>query len=128
QEAMTDVETDVRPTMVRYSRYQDGQAKIDFSPSLTRRPTVRTSVLEMISDPTLAGRVDGTQAAEVLPQAIDLAESGKEWGEGDRRAVEALIRWLELPITESPNDAAAAGTTEAEPKELPAPEPDLAAA
>src|SRR5699024_2175177 len=63
QEAMTDVETDVRPTMVRYSRYQDGQAKIDFSPSLTRRPTVRTSVLEMISDPTLAGRVDGTQAA-----------------------------------------------------------------
>lgn len=128
QEAMTDVETDVRPTTVRFSRYQDGHAEIDFSPSLTRRPTVRTSVLEMISDPTLAGRVEATQAAEVLPQAIDLAESGKEWGEGDRRAVEALVHWLELPITESPNDAAAAGTTEAEPKELPAPEPDLAAA
>src|SRR5699024_1691935 len=89
-----------------------------------RQPGLRKSVLEKTSSPKLTERVQGTNAEDALPRVMNLAESGSEWDDGDTRAVEALISWLELPITETTDN----DTDDIEPVEHPPPQSDIDAA
>lgn len=125
--ALENVATDVRPSSIRYSRYQDGEDGITFHPPLTRRPEVSASVLGMVSGPLLEGRIEGP-AADARTHVGDLAGTGREWDKRDEKAVEELIRWLEMPVAVDANPSGGSESGGATPAEQPAPESDIQAA
>lgn len=125
RDLLCDVETDVHPLNIRYSRYQDGHDELHFAAPLTRRPQLATSILEAVTGPSIAERIEGHTAAKDLPRVVDLAQSDREWEDGDRSAVKALIGWLEQPVTAVEGDSV---TSKTEPTEMPPPESDLEAA
>ncbi|WP_433955363.1 AAA family ATPase [Janibacter indicus] len=128
RDLLTDVETDDHPTSVLYSRYQDGHDEVHFAPSLTRRSHLAVSIFQMLSEPSIAERIEAHTASQALPRVIDLAKSGREWEDGDQRLVDTLVNWLELPITGGADDEGNSSASGAEPTELPPPESDLEAA
>ncbi|WP_338016575.1 ATP-dependent nuclease [Nesterenkonia muleiensis] len=109
--------------MLRYSRYRDGNTEIKFEPPLTRKTAPADTVLELTKDPELQGRLEGRLETEDLQKVADLAGSRREWNEQAGKDVQALIRWLELPITETPEDG-----KDTETVEQPTPEADMIAA
>lgn len=100
-EALSEVDTIVKPTILRYSRHWDGKAQIKFEPSLTRKTALAESVLELVGSSDLNRRLEGEPEAGALSRVIALAKSGHEWKEQDEGPVRELIRWLELPVTET---------------------------
>lgn len=101
RDALADVKADITPRSVRYSRFQDGELDIRFEPPVTRPSAVGNSVLQEARSPELSQRVQEANVQEALSHVIKLAESGREWVDGDRRAIKKLTDWLELPVTEA---------------------------
>lgn len=124
QDALAHVMTDVTPRLVRYSRDQEGRSAVRFEPPVTRQPGIGDSALEKISSPELTERIQESSAQGALSHVIDLAEASREWDDGDRRAVRALIDWLELPVTDTDDSDA----DESELAKRPPPQSDLDAA
>lgn len=101
RDSFAGVETDVTPHTVRFSRYQDGSLETNFDPPIKRPLAIRDSVLDRVSRQELAERVQGTSVQDALDIVTDLAEVGGEWDGHDRRAIDSLIGWLEMPVTEA---------------------------
>lgn len=121
--AISEVDTNVAPRTVSFSRTREGAEQVTFDPPLTRKTELAESVLKSVSDPELSRRIEDRATATALAHVIELASSDREWKLKSDGAVDKLVEWLELPVS-----AAGNGDEAADEVEKPAPESDLATA